>query len=235
LILEALAKVVMDDRKDTTPAAPPATGERPPTKADLVDAIVAAATNGLFTGDKRDGGPPPITYENFHLKAFRYGARKLRKRLERLPDAEFWGELEATVGYVDALKENREYATALLRDADLRALSERQSEVAQQPRGQLAIFAAARHYRAQRVTAKQAWEAINKAPFVTGDGAAVKVEGPKPHERMRVTLPDGRQERRQIGFEQWRQHYWPRCMLSQAKHTPERKLSRAKRTPDPIP
>jgi hypothetical protein len=35
--------------------------QRRPTKRDIIDAIIAEATKGLFTGDKRGGAPPPIT------------------------------------------------------------------------------------------------------------------------------------------------------------------------------
>ena len=62
------------------------------TKKDIVDLIVAAATNKLFTGDSRDGTAPPITFQNFLDEMMRHGARALRARLSALSFADLVSE-----------------------------------------------------------------------------------------------------------------------------------------------
>ncbi len=189
--------------------------QRRPTKTDIVDAIIGEATKGQFTGDKRDGAPPPITLQNFVSETFRYGAKALRARLSRLTLADLLGELEVSVVHVETLQEHVKFWLAQYerdeRDADMRARSERQSELAKRPRLQPDMVTAARHCRDQGMNAKEAWDAINKTPFVTDDGNTVEIEGSKPprlKQRMRVILRDGRQQKRSIGFDQWRQRYW---------------------------
>ena len=62
------------------------------TKKDIVDLIVAEATNKLFTGDRRDGDAPPITIQNFTDEMIRHGATALRARLSRLSLADLVNE-----------------------------------------------------------------------------------------------------------------------------------------------
>src|SRR5262249_17253877 len=136
-----------------------------PTKRAIVEAIVAEATKGLFTGDNRDGEPPSITLQNFTSEMFRYGAKALRARLSGLPRAELLRELEASAGYVETLQRYAEQALAQLdrddREADARASSQRQAELARRRGLQTALLAAARYYRNLSKTAKQAWLAIS--------------------------------------------------------------------------
>jgi hypothetical protein len=187
--------------------------QRHPTKRDIVDAIIREATKGWFKGDKRDGAPPTITLENFHSVIFRDGAKKLRARLSRLTYAKLLDELEASAVYVATLEEHTKNALAQYereeRDADIRARSERQSELAKKPRLQPAIVTAARHYRDQGMSAGEAWDALNKTPFAT-DGNTVMIKGGKLRleQRMRVRQADGRQQKRAISFQQWRKNYW---------------------------
>jgi hypothetical protein len=188
---------------------------RRPSKTDIVDAIIGEATKFQFTGDKRDGAPPQITLQNFLSEMYRYGAKALRARLSRLTYAELLDELETSAVHVATLQEYVKNALAQLerddRYADMRARSERQSEIAKRPRLQLAILAAARYYRDQGMNAGEAWDALYKNPFKTVDGSIVKIEGSKLSrlkQRMRVISPDGRIQKRSIGFNQWRQSYW---------------------------
>jgi hypothetical protein len=190
-------------------------GQRRPTKTDIVDAIIGEATRGQFTGDKRDGAPPPITLQNFLSETFRYGAKALRARLSRLTLAELLLELEASVVHVEMLQEHvKGWLTQYERDeraANVRARSERQSELAKRPHPQPAIVTAARHYRDLGMNAGEAWDVINKTPFATDAGNTVEIVGsklPRLKQRMRVILRDGRQQKRSIGFDQWRQRYW---------------------------
>jgi hypothetical protein len=189
--------------------------QRRPTKTDIVDAIIGEATNGRFTGDKRDGAPPPITLQNFLSEMYRYGAKALRARLLRLTYAELLAELETSAVHVATLQEYVKNALAQLerddRYANMRARSERQSELAKRPRLQPDIVIAARHYRDRGMNAGEAWDALNRTPFTTGDGNTVKIEGSKLsrlEQQMRVILRDGRQQKRPIRFAQWRQRYW---------------------------
>jgi hypothetical protein len=184
-----------------------------PTKTDIVDAIIGEATKGQFAGDKRDGAPPPITLQNFLSETFRYGAKALRARLSRLTYAELLGELETSAVHVATLQDYVKNALAQLerdeRHADMRARSERQSERAKRPRLQPDMVTAARHCRDQGMNTKEAWDAINKTPFVTDDANIVEIVGSnRLKQRMRVKSPDGRQQKRSIGFNQWRQRYW---------------------------
>jgi len=188
--------------------------QRRPTKTDIVDAIIGEATNGQFTGDKRDGTPPPITRQNFLSEMYRYGAKALRARLSRLTYAELLDELETSAVHVATLQEYVKNAVAQLerddRYADMRARSERQSEIAKRPRLQPAILGAARRCRDRGMTAREAWDALYKTPFETDDGDTVEIEGPKLRlkQRMRVISRDGRQRKRAISFAQWRKNYW---------------------------
>lgn len=148
--------------------------QRRPTKTDIIDAIIAEATKGQFTGDERDGAPPPISLRNFLSETFRYGAKALRARLSRLTLADLLNELEASVGHVETLQEYVKFCLAQYerdeRDADMRASSERQSEIAKRPRLQAAILAAARRCRDRGMSAREAWDALYKNPFETDDG-----------------------------------------------------------------
>jgi hypothetical protein len=173
----------------------------------IADWIVAKATWAHFKGDKRDGEPPPITIQNFVLESPRYGARALRARLSRLSSAELLAEAHAVRAYLKARpSELAQIAETVEREKAARELRQRQSELGRRSRLQPLILAAARHHRDQRMTAKKAWDSLNKTPFATDDGNIVKVEGDG---LMRVILRDGRQQKRPIGFVQWTQRYWP--------------------------
>jgi hypothetical protein len=179
------------------------------TKVEIIDAIVAEATKGLFTGDKRDGEAPPITRQNFHPETFRYGARALRARLSQLSHAELLGEAADAAAFGSELDAVYEEGLQLLesgdREAAAQANSQRQSQLALRPRLQPAMLAAARHYRALDVSARRAWCSIKRKPYRTG-GETVLIKGGK----MWVRSPDGTQKRSGIKFEQWRKRYWPR-------------------------
>jgi hypothetical protein len=190
--------------------------QRRPTETDIIDAIIAEATKGQFTGDERDGAPPPITLQNFSSETFRYGAKALRARLSRLTYAELVDELVASVTHIDTLAEYLKSSFAELerneRDANIRARSERQSELAKRSRLQPAIVAAARHYRDQGLSAGEAWNAIRETPFKTDGGSTVEIKGDKrsnvEDDECFVRQPDGRQSKRSIKWDQWRQVYW---------------------------
>jgi hypothetical protein len=124
-------------------------------------------------------------------------------------------EAIAAADYVKAQREqisqSGELAERYEREAAARQLRQRQTELGRRSRLQPAILAAARYYRDQGINAGEAWEALYENPFKTIDGSVVKIEGDKVcrlKQRMRVVSPDGRQRRRSIRFDQWRQVYW---------------------------
>jgi hypothetical protein len=172
-------------------------------KQRLVDWIVAKATWGHYKGDKRDGKAPPITIENFAFESQRYGAKALRARLYPLSVDELLTEARAGRAYGPS--ELAQIAELFRQEEAARVFRQRQAELGRKSRLQPAILAAARHYRGQGMTAKKAWDALCKTPLATADEDTVTVEG---GELMRVILPDGRQQKRPIGFDQWRQRYW---------------------------
>jgi hypothetical protein len=190
-------------------------GRKRPNKRNIVDAIIAGATEGLFTGDERDGLPPLIAPQNVHTEMLRYIAQAWRTQLMRLTLPALHAELNASNEFAAALKEHLKNALAQLerneRDAHIRARNERQSELAKRSRLQPDIVAAARRYREQELTAGKAWDEIYKTPFRTADGSIVKIDGPKGHrleQQMRVISRDERQLKRAIKWDQWRQVYW---------------------------
>ena len=172
--------------------------QRPPTKKEIVDLIIAEATYGRFKGDKRDGETPPITIQNFTAEMARYAAKALRARLSRLPRVELLTEAIAAADYVKAtreqISENNELVERYEQEAATQLLRRRQVELAKRPRLQPAIVTAARHYRVQGMSAREAWDAINKTPFSTNDGETVEIDGSKLsrlEQRMRAILRDG--------------------------------------------
>jgi hypothetical protein len=174
-------------------------------KQRIVDWIVEKATWRHFKGDERDGEARAITIENFGVESARYGAKALRTRLSRLSLTELLTEARTVRDYLKAgPSELAQIAERVKRDEAARALRQRQAELGRRSRLQPAILAAARHYRERGMTAKKAWDALNKTPFTTDEGNAVKIEG---GEQMRVMLRDGTQKR-PIKFGQWRQRYW---------------------------
>lgn len=190
-----------------------------PTRKEIVDAIVAAATPNIcrFMGDTRAGKAPPITLENFSIEAFRYGAKALRARLSKLPRAKLDRELEASDAYLKKIPTLEEIAR-LNHENEARELSKRQAELGRRPRLQPAILDAARHYRGLNKTAKAAWDAIKERPYLIRNGNRVIIESAKTNktharartnEKMQVRLSSGKQPRAAIGFDQWRQTYWP--------------------------
>jgi hypothetical protein len=169
-----------------------------------IDLIVATATGGQYTGDKRDGKAPPITLENFALERSRYGAKALRARLSRLSLTELEAELSAAAAYVKTTP-----PPTSIEELVKASVRYRQSELGRRPLWwQEPIEAAARHYRPPK-TAKAAWDAIAKEPYEAEKGETVFIKGDKPEDMMYVRSRDGRQISRPIGFEQWRQRYWP--------------------------
>lgn len=184
------------------------------TKSEIIDAIVAEATHGLFTGDKRDGEAPPITRQNFpDGEALRYGARALRARLSQLSHAELLGEAAAAVAFRAELEacenEGLQHLERYDREAAAQAFRQRQAELGRRHGGlQPAMLAAARHYRAHGKNAKQAWGAIIQKPYLTG-GETVLVKVSEKKETMLVQSPDGTQKRPGIKEPQWQKRYWP--------------------------
>jgi hypothetical protein len=180
------------------------------TKKEIIDWIIAKAAF-IFMGDKRDGETPPITVQNFFLESGRHGAKALRARLSRLSFDELLGEACAVRDYLQARpSELARLAEEAKRQETAREHRQRQAEFARKPRLQPAILAAACHYRGRGKNAGQAWDALAKAPFTTSDGSTVEIVGGKNRlaQQMRVKSPNGRKEKRPIGFAQWRKHYW---------------------------
>jgi len=178
------------------------------TKRAIIDAIVADATCRRFTGDKRDGDAPPITFENFLDEAFRHGAKALRARLSRLSRGELIAELSKGAACIEKQEEDLRETMALAERLRHEELRQRQADIARRPRLQGAILAAARHYRGRNKNAKEAWRAIKQNPYQTGRETVV-IEGDKETEMMYVRSLDGKQMRSPIKFAHWRQRYWP--------------------------
>jgi hypothetical protein len=181
------------------------------TKQETIDVIVAEATTSLFTGDNRDGEAPPITLQNFYTESFRYGAEALRARLSGLSDAEFWSEVEVAAAHLIAREKDKIEILALAERYDREKLRQQQQERGRRHRLQQAILETARHYRAGGMNGGEAWDAIKKHPFKTDDGETVEIQGRKGsrlEQTMRVVSRDGRQPKRAIRFDQWRQRYW---------------------------
>ena len=192
-------------------------GQRRLTKKDMVDLVVELATR-RFRGDKRDGETPPITVQNFFDEGTRFAAKALRARLSRLPLLELVTEGLAALDYEEARQKDLlrigEEAERIEREEAAQALRQRQAELGRRHCLQPAILAAACHYRGREMNAGEAWDALNKTPFVTDDGATVEIEGkkqPRLKQRMRVKSPGGGQHKRSISFTQWRQAYWSRA------------------------
>jgi hypothetical protein len=187
--------------------------KRRDTKKDIVDAFITEATNRLFTGDKRGGGVPAITLQNFYDESIRYGAKALRARLARLSRAELLAELNVAAKYVDARQERTKELITLAeqneREEAARAHRQRQAELGRRHRLQPGILAAAYHYRALKKTAKEAWGAIKQNPLTTSEGARVIIERDGKEEIMCVASRDGKQTRSGIKFNHWQRRYWP--------------------------
>jgi hypothetical protein len=170
-------------------------------KHKIIDLIISKATYRRFTGDKRDGEPPAITFENFSEEAPRLAAKVLRSRLSRLSRGEV---LAQAIAALDYHKMRREW----IKERFARERRERQAELGRRPRLQPAILAAARHYRSLNKEAKQAWYEIKRKPFVKdGDIVAIKVDAER--EFMYVQSPGGKQKRSGIKFGHWQRRYWP--------------------------
>ena len=78
------------------------------TKKEMIDFIIAAATNELFTGDSRNGAAPPITSKISSTKCFdmaprRYGRVSLSYHLRDL-----LSEGLATLGQIEARKNKQQ-------------------------------------------------------------------------------------------------------------------------------
>lgn len=179
------------------------------TKKEIIDFIIAAATNELFTGDSRNGAAPPITFENFLNEMLRHGAKALRARLSQLSFADLLSEGLATLGQIEARKnKQQEYlglAERLEHERTAQAHRLRQRELGRRSRKQSAILAAARHYRGLNKNAKQAWSAIERNPYAAGKGERVVIEG----HTMRVEAKNAVRKRSGIKFAQWHKVYWP--------------------------
>jgi hypothetical protein len=171
-------------------------------KHQIIDLIISKAALGLFTGDKRDGKTPPITFQNFSDEKYRLAAKALRARLSDLSRAELLAEARAALKYHNMrLEWNAQYFA--------RERRERQAELGRRPRLQPAILAAARYYRScqaqgRKMYAGEAWRAIQKAPYRTSDGEIVIVDD----NELRVQSRDRTQRRSPIKFAQWQKRYW---------------------------
>ena len=178
----------------------------------IIDRTIAKATWGRFTGDdERDGKTPPITAENFSIEFYRYLAKGLRARWTRLSSAKLRAEARVVRAHFKKPGELAQLAERVAREKVARELRERQAKLGRRSRLQPAILEAARHYRDQGITAAEAWDALYKTPFKTDDGSTVEIKGDKRvrvEQRMRVISRDGRQLKRPIRFDQWRQRYW---------------------------
>jgi hypothetical protein len=185
----------------------------PPTKQDIIDAIVGDATKRQFTGDWRDGDAPLIDLKNFHTESFRYGAKALRARLSRLSYAELWSELDAAERVAFLEEEGMRFERAAGRQAHSRQQSERARKSRLSVRcASAAILEAARHYRSRKVRnrkiqAEEAWREIRRQPYETSAGNRVRIEDDK----MLVRSPEGGQIGRSIKPSQWRNSYWPKA------------------------
>jgi hypothetical protein len=179
-------------------------------KRTIIDRLIAHVTNGLFTGDKRDGAVPLITLQNSWTEMFRYLARAWRRQLSRLSLLELFAVLEASAKYDADVQANRQERIAQFeRDRLSLAFSELQTAKAEKPRlvhPQRAISGAARYYQNLRMKCKKAWGELSKKAFTTDDGYTVKVD--RHRNRLIVQQPDGR-EIHSIGYSRWRQHHWP--------------------------
>jgi hypothetical protein len=191
-------------------------GQRPPTKRDIVDAIIAEAAKGQFKGDNRDGAPPPITLQNFLSEIFRYGAKAYRAQLSRLSFADLLTKLIAANADVEAQQEqilkSGELVERLDREAAERANRQQQSTRAKKPRLQAGILAAAHHYRQiAKKNAKEAWRAIKHKPYETADGRVAIETSKGGKEKMLVQSRRGQQKRTGIVFGTFEDRYWPKA------------------------
>jgi hypothetical protein len=182
------------------------------TKKQIIDELIAEVTKGMFTGDNRDGDTPAITFENFTTEIYRYGAKALRARLSRLSHAKLWCELVAAAATIKGREEYFRQSLALLESNDrenaTRAFRERQAEFGRKHGLQLAILAAARHYRGLNKNAKEAWRAIRQKPYRAGS-ETVAIAAEEDQEIMCVRSQGGKQRRSGIKFEYWQSRYWP--------------------------
>ncbi len=177
-------------------------------RKDIIDALIAEATNRLFQGDKRDGASPAITLDNFLSEMPRYGAIAFRARLIRLSDTELLAELNAAAEHERISAERRREYHKLaeqneLEDAD-RARRKRQAELGRRHNLQSGILAAACHYRKRGLTAKNAWHEIKRQPYSPGDGISIVINDGE----MQQLDQAGKCNRQGIKFGQWQKRYW---------------------------
>jgi len=160
------------------------------TKKGIVDRMIAAASNSLFTGDNRDGQAPPITPENFVLEQARYAARALRARLKKLSLDELTIELVRYAKYLrlneEELQQIRLRSDRLEDERKRREHSEQQPERGRRHKLQPEILEAACHLRCDRRSAQQAWNYIRTNPFQAENGATVTVARQGSRHIMRV-------------------------------------------------
>ena len=186
-----------------------------PDKKTLIDAIVGAATQGEFSGDERDGVAELISPENFSYEALRRTARAYREQLSRLSYGVLVGNYE-TAAALDAaawrtFHEGEAHLGQEERDAKVEAFRRQQAERGRRHGLQPEIIQAACHLRARGLSAREAWDEIQKTPFTTTSNATVRIDEPKSQrlgQKIYVVLPNGR-AKRPIVFNTWRQRYWP--------------------------
>jgi hypothetical protein len=196
-----------------------------PTKQAIIDVLIGTATQGQFTGDKRDGEIPPITNENFFDEARRCGAEALRARLSRMSYAELLRERDEVARSDAELWKYGEQQIAMQeardREAEAQAFRRKQADRGRRNKLQFEILEVARYYRGRTIdgrktTALKAWREIreHRYPATTGTIVAIEVDG--KNETMCVRLPDGTKKRSGIQHATWLKHYWPAA----AKPTP---------------
>jgi hypothetical protein len=165
----------------------------------------------MFTGDERDE-TASITIDNFNSQSHRLGAKEMRAVLSQMSDVELVKQARA-VRDKNKPSELARIAEQIAKEKAARELRDRQSKRGSRPRLQPGILAAARHYRQiAKKNAKEAWLAIRETPFKTDDGSTVEIKGDKrsyvEDDECFVRQPDGRQLKRSIKWDQWRQVYW---------------------------
>jgi hypothetical protein len=171
---------------------------------EAIDWLVKKATNNRFFGDSRDGPPPTITIDNFFLEQTRYAAQAYRARLCSLSDEELGAEARAALD-ARALQDRMDRELpAIFERMDREALRERQSKLGHRHGLQQPILAAARYYRARGITAKQAFDTIQKHPFKADDDQLVEIT----KGIMKVRTSGAKPQRRGINLNHWQKRYW---------------------------
>ncbi len=158
------------------------------TKKDIIESIIFAATERRFSRHKLVDDLPAVALEDFQNELIQFGEEQLRESLSALSRTELIGAMEEWADQLAVLQE-RSGSEATARERNLR-----QRELAQRPRLQPAILAAARHFRACGLNAGEAWDKIKDAQYRTDDDKTVVIEGSKDqrlNQEMRVVSRQG--------------------------------------------